>query len=112
MPRSKLEKYINILEVLVPKPIELEKISYETNIECRMLYQYLNFLRANKLVEKRSSSETKTVYAITERGLAVFRTLQAQKYLRKLKSILPMIEEATEVELLLSRHSDNFKDSV
>ena len=110
MPRSKLEKYLNILEVLVPEPIELEKISYETNIESRMLKQYLRFLITNKLVEKRSINKTQIIYAITERGLAVFKTLQAQKYFKKLKRILPMVEEANAVGPLLSNHPSRYEE--
>lgn len=110
MQRSKLEKYLKILEVLVPEPVELEEISYETNIECRMLKQYLRFLIINKLVEKRSADKAQMIYAITERGLAVFRTLKAQKYFEKLKSILPMVEEANEVGPLLSNHPAGYEE--
>ncbi len=105
MPRSRLEKYLGILEALVPQPLKLEKISYKTNIECRMLKQYLDFLVMHKLVEERVSNKNRAVFAITERGLAVFKTLQAQKYFQKLKKILPVVEEAGEVEPLISRHS-------
>lgn len=110
MARSKLEKYLNILEVLVPQPLKFEKISYKANIECAVLKQYLNFLIVHKLVDERPLNKGKTVYAITERGLAVFKTLQAQKYLEKLRNILPVVEEASEVGPLLSRHSGNFEE--
>ncbi|UCG36519.1 MAG: hypothetical protein JSV64_07945 [Candidatus Bathyarchaeota archaeon] len=102
MPRSKLEKYLSILENLVPAPQRLEKLSYITSIECRALNQCLDFLMSHKLVEARSSKKNKDTYAITERGLAVFKTLQAQKYFHRLRKILPTIEEAYEVAPLLS----------
>jgi len=108
MPRSKLEKYLSILEALVPQPLELEHISYNTHIECRMLKRYLDFLILHKLVEERVLNTV--VYAITERGLAVFKTLQAQKYFQKLKNILPVVEEANDVGPLLSRHTSRFKE--
>ncbi len=111
MPRSKLEKYLNILEVLVRRPLHFEKISYKANMDCRLLKRYLNSLISQKLVEERPSSNEKAIYAITERGLAVFKTLQAQKYLRKLKNILPIVEEANEVGSLLSRPNSELEES-
>ena len=110
MPRSKLEKYVDILEVLVPKPLKFEKISYKTDMKCSMLKRYLTFLISHKLVEERFLAKEKTVYAITERGLAVFKTLQAQKYFQKLKNILPVVEEASEVGPLLSKHAGKFEE--
>jgi len=110
MPRSKLEKYLSILEVLVPRPLKFEKISYKANMECNMLKRYLNSLVSQKLVEERSLNNGKVVYAITERGLAVFKTLQAQKYLQRLKDILPVVEEASEVGPLLSRPASEFEE--
>ncbi len=110
MPRSRLEKYLGILEALVPQPLKLEKISYKTNIECRMLRQYLDFLVMYTLVEERVSNKNGAVFAITDRGLAVFKTLRAQKYFQKLKKILPVVEEAGEVEPLLSRHSSQLEE--
>lgn len=110
MPRSRLEKYLNILEVLVPKSLKFEKISYKTDIECNMLKRYLNFLISHSLVEERQLNKEKVIYAITERGFAVFKTLQAQKYFQKLRNILPLVEEASKVEPLLSKHSKEFED--
>lgn len=104
MRRSKLERYVSILEVLIPRPMKFEVISYKTSIECGMLKRYLSFLTSHKLVIERLTSEEGAVYAITDRGLAVFKTLRAQEYFQKLKNILPVIEEASEVEPLLSKH--------
>jgi predicted transcriptional regulator len=110
MPRSRLEKYLSILEALVPKPLKIEKISYKTNIECSVLKQNLDFLTLYKLIEERSLGKERVIYAITERGLAVFKTLQAQKYFQKIKKILPVVEEAGEVEPLLSRQPSQFEE--
>ncbi len=110
MSRSKLEKYLSILDVLVPQPLKFEKISYKANIECATLKKHLAFLMAHKLVEERSPRKGRAVYAITDRGLAVFKTLQARKYFEKLRSILPLVEEASEVGPLLSKHSDKFEE--
>jgi len=105
MSRSRLEKYLSILETLVPEPLEFEDISYKADIECSMLKRYLDFLLYHKLVEERRLNKKRTVYAITERGLAVFKTLRAQKYFQKLKNILPVVEEASNVGPLLSKHA-------
>lgn len=88
MTRSKLEKYLNILEVLVPKPLEFEAISYEANLECKMLKRYLGFLTLHKLVEELILDNSKLAYALTDRGLAVFKTLQAREYFKKLRNTL------------------------
>ena len=108
MGLSRLEKYLIILEALVPQSIELEEISFNTNIECRMLKQYLTFLVSHQLVEDRLARK-KAVYAINDRGLAVTKTLRAQKYFKKLKHMLPLLEEAKEVESLMSKQMRQHK---
>ncbi|UCE95151.1 MAG: hypothetical protein JSV51_05280 [Candidatus Bathyarchaeota archaeon] len=105
MPRSRLEKYLSVLEVLVPRPSRLDSISYKTNIECTTLRKYLTFLISNNLVEEHHSEKRKTVYAITERGSAVFKTLQVQKYFEKLKKTLPEVKEAGEKHSLVSKQA-------
>lgn len=110
MSRSRLEKYLSILEALVPEPLNFEDVSYEADIECRTLKKYLNFLISNNLVEERLLNKKTAVYAITERGLAVVKTLKAQRYLQKLKNVLPVVEEASEVEPLLSKHIRKYEE--
>lgn len=108
--RSRLEKYLGILEVLVPKPLKFESISYRAKIECGVLRRHLDFLISHSLVEERFSNRSEATYAITDRGLAVFKTLRAREYLQKIKSILPMVEEANEIEPILSRHVGEFEE--
>lgn len=110
MPRSKLEKYLSILEALVPQPMKFENISFKANIECGVLKKYVKFLISHKLVEERQLNKKLVVYAITDRGLVVFKTLQAQKYFEKLKSVLPVVEEASEVGSLLSKNAQESED--
>lgn len=110
MPRSRLEKYLSILDVLVPEPLEFESISYKTNIECKTLRRHLSFLVEHNLVEGRPLDRKRTVYAITERGLAVFKTLQAQEYFKKLRDILPVVDEAGEIRPLLSKHANKLNE--
>ncbi|MDI6690505.1 MAG: hypothetical protein QME50_01370, partial [Candidatus Bathyarchaeota archaeon] len=54
------------------------------------------FLIKNGLVEERGSGR-KTLYAITERGVAVFKNLNFQRYLEKVVSNIRIIDEATHV---------------
>ena len=110
MSRSRLEKYLGILEVLVPKPLKFESISYRAKMECGVLRRHLDFLISHNLVEERLSNRSEATYAITDRGLAVFKTLRASEYLQKIKSILPVVEEANEIEPLLSRQVGEFEE--
>jgi len=88
MRRSKLEMYIDILEVLALRgPLKLTHIMYKANVNCSVLKEYLDFLIEQNLVQERTVAKRRVVYAITERGRTVI------KYFRELKQILPIIEE-------------------
>jgi len=109
MPSSKLDKYLNILEVLVLGPQKIDSIAHGAKMECTTSKHYLDFLVSNGLVEERIRGK-QVVYAINERGLSVFKTLRALKYLEKLKKTLPIVEEAREVASVLTRHSRELKE--
>jgi predicted transcriptional regulator len=103
MRRSKLESYEAILEVLVKEPLTIDKISFETNMDCTVSERCLDFLIKNGLVEDRFS-DTKTLYAITERGVAVLKALNFQKYLEKVsKSIMAMDDALHAVSIISER---------
>ncbi len=104
MSRSKLEKYLSILEVLVSNTQRFEDISFKTKIECGSLKRLMNFLTSHKLIEERPFDEG-VVYAITDRGIAVFKTLRAKEYFKRIRTILPVVDEAKEVSPLLSRQA-------
>ena len=88
--RSKLETYEAILSALAKRPLTVDSIAYRTNMDCTLLGRYLESLMKNGLVEERFTGKKK-LYAITERGMAVFRTLSFQRYLDKIaKSIKAM----------------------
>jgi len=110
MSPSKLEKYLNILEVLVARPQKTDYLARRVRMEQRVLKRHLDFLVSNDVIEKRRFSDKLILYAITERGLAVFRTLRALKYLEKLKDSLPIVDEAREITAVLSRHSRELKE--
>lgn len=104
MPTSKLDKYLNILEVLVERPQRIDKISSKIHMETRELKRRMRFLVSNGVVEERRMTDNRTVYALNDRGFAVFKTLRAFKYLEKLKESLPIIDEAREITSLLSKN--------
>lgn len=110
MPPSKLDRYLNILEVLVVRPQKLDYLAHRIRMEQRVLKRYLAFLVSNGVVEKRSFSEKLVLYALTERGLAVFKTLRALKYMERLKDSLPIVEEAREITAVLSKHRREWKE--
>ncbi|MGD8565938.1 MAG: winged helix-turn-helix domain-containing protein [Candidatus Bathyarchaeota archaeon] len=80
MRRSKLEMYINILQVLARRgPLKLTHIMYKANINCSVLKEYLESLIKNDLVEERPVGKSRIVYAITQKGRTVinhFRELE------------------------------------
>jgi predicted transcriptional regulator len=89
MRRSKLEMYIDILQVLSRRgPLKLTHIMYKANVNCKVLKEYLDFLTKQNLIEERAVGKSRTVFAITQRGITVL------KYFRELKQVLPIIEEA------------------
>lgn len=88
MRRSKLEMYVDILKVLAHRgPSKLTHIMYKANVNCSVLREYLDFLIKQNLVEERNVGKSRTVFAITQRGITVL------KYFRELQQILPIIEE-------------------
>jgi len=105
MSPSKLDKYLNVLEVLVARPQKMDYLARRVHMEQSVLKRHLAFLVSNGVVEKRRFSEKLILYAITERGLSVFKTLRALKYLEKLRDALPAVEEAREIAAVLSKRS-------
>jgi predicted transcriptional regulator len=96
MRKSKLESYEEILGALVSKPLGVDKLAYETSMECAVLKQRLESLIKYGLIEERASGR-KTRYAITERGIAVFKALNFQKYLEKVLNKVKVLDEAFQV---------------
>jgi len=93
MTRSKLERYLSILEVLVSRPLELEIILYQVDEEWGILKEHLDFLILHGLVEKLPLGKKRVVYTVTEKGLALLRTLQGQEYLDAHQNLMLVYEE-------------------
>jgi predicted transcriptional regulator len=88
MRRSKLEQYVDILQILSHRgPLKLTHIMYKANVNCKVLKGFLDFLVKQGLIEERSNGRSRIVFAITERGITVL------KYFRELKQALPILEE-------------------
>ena len=96
MRKSRLESYEDILEVLVNTPLTIDHIAYEINMDCTILREHLDFLIKNGLVEERGSDKT-TPYAVTEKGVAVLRALNFQKYLGRISNKIRVIDEALDI---------------
>lgn len=69
-------------------PLKLTHVMYKANVNCSVLKEYLDFLLKQGLVEERIVGKSRTVFAVTQRGITVL------KYFRELKQALPIIEEA------------------
>jgi len=88
MRRSKLEQYVDILQILSHRgPLKLTHIMYKANVNCKVLKGFLDFLVKQSLIEERPNGRSRTLFAITERGITVL------KYFRELKLALPIVEE-------------------
>jgi predicted transcriptional regulator len=64
---------------------------YETNVNCCILREYLDFLMKQSLVEERTVGRQRVVYSITQRGVTVLG------YYRGLKQVLPIVDEDQEL---------------
>ena len=84
MSRSKMEEYLSILEVLIPQPLKFKKISHKANIKDEKLKKHLGFLLSHMLIKEHFFEKEGTVYAITDIGLAVLKTLKAQELSEKI----------------------------
>jgi predicted transcriptional regulator len=105
MRRSKLELYENVLHALVKKHLTIDSIAYECNMDCVALRQRLNFLAKNGLVEEENYKK-KTLYALTKRGLSIFKTLTITRRLEKLQITSKMIDDALQALPALSEHNE------
>jgi predicted transcriptional regulator len=86
--RSKLETYIDILNVLARKgPLKLTHVMYKANVNCNVLKEDLGFLIKQDLVEELTIARQHVVFRVTQRGVSVLN------YFSQLTQMLPCIEE-------------------
>jgi predicted transcriptional regulator len=108
MRRSKLELYEEILGALLKRPMGIDSLAFETSMDLTILRQHLDFLIKSYLVEERVHTK-KTFYANTERGVAVLKILNFQKYIERTASLVRVIEEALKIVPALSKDGDKKK---
>jgi predicted transcriptional regulator len=89
MRKSKLEKRINILRILIHGPMKLTNLVHKTELSQNDLKQHLDFLMQQNLVEEQNLGKDATFYVITGRGVKV------------LNIVAPMISEARRSQALL-----------
>jgi predicted transcriptional regulator len=88
MRRSKLEMYVDILNVLAQRgPLKVTNINYEANVNGNVLTEYLNFLIKQGLIEERAAGKSSVVYANTSRGTSVL------KFFRETNKVLTVIDD-------------------
>ncbi len=88
MRRSKLEIYIDVLEVLSQRgPLKLTHIMYKSYLNCSVLKGHLLFLIKQGLIDERIIGKNRIVYAVTQKGKTVLKAFA------ELKQSLPIVEE-------------------
>ena len=98
MKKSKLEVYEDVLRILLDKPLTLDTIAFEGNMNCENLRERMDYLIEYGLIEERAY-EKKIVYALTNRGMAIHKTLTLTKRLEKLQAEIRRLDaEAQEVQ--------------
>jgi len=88
MKRSKLEICIETLQVLAFRgSLNITHISYNANVNCGVIKEYLETLTKQGLVEEKKVGKSRIFYSITERGVTVL------KHFKVLKEALLIIKE-------------------
>ena len=93
LTRSKLERYLNILEVLVFRPLEFENILRQVDESWSILKKYLDFLIVQGLIERLPLGEGRVVYTVTEKGFSVLRALQERECLTEYTDLMLLLGE-------------------
>jgi predicted transcriptional regulator len=75
MKRSRLEMYIDILEVLAKGELKITHIMRKTNLNGSLLKDMLDFLIEKNLVKEITLKE-KTVFVVTKRGIVILRAFK------------------------------------
>jgi predicted transcriptional regulator len=105
MRRSKLELYEDILTALADKPLTVDAVAYACNMDCITLRQRLDFLAANGMVEERNYKK-QTRYALTRRGLAIFKTLTIARRLEQLQTTIKKMDDALKAIPAFSEYNE------
>lgn len=105
MRKSKLELYEAILAALAERHLTVDAIAYACDMDCVALRQRLDFLMKCGMVEEKHY-KTKMRYALTRRGLAIYKTLAITKRLEKLQTAVGDVSEALKMLPALSEFNE------
>ncbi len=86
MRKSKLELYEEIVVALAKNALTSDGIAFQCNTSCVNLQERLEFLIAHNLVEIENSRDNRLFYVLTQRGIAISKTLAITKRLEKLQT--------------------------
>jgi len=111
MHRSKLELYEDILTALVDRRLTVDAIAYTCNMDCIgnmdciALRQRLDFLFKSGMVEEKTYRK-QTRYALTRRGLAIYKTLTITRRLEKLQTTIKDVDDALKMIPAFSEYNE------
>jgi predicted transcriptional regulator len=105
MHRSKLELYEDILTALVDRRLTVDAIAYACNMDCIALRQRLAFLLKSGMVEEKTYRK-QTRYALTRRGLAIYKTLTITRRLEKLRTTIKDVDDALKMIPAFSEYNE------
>ncbi|MCW4010086.1 MAG: winged helix-turn-helix domain-containing protein [Candidatus Bathyarchaeota archaeon] len=86
MRRSKLELYHDIVCALAKKAQTADELAYDCSTNCILLQERMDFLVNHEIVTLKVGVDNKAYYVLTQRGLAISKTLDLTKRLEKLKT--------------------------
>jgi predicted transcriptional regulator len=86
MRKSKLELYEEIIYALAKNALTIDSIAFRCNTSCVTLQRRLEFLMAHNLVEIAIGQDNRVLYVLTQRGVAISKTLAITKRLEKLQT--------------------------
>jgi predicted transcriptional regulator len=86
MRKSKLELYEEIIYALAKNALTVDGIAFQCNTSCVTLKARLTFLLTHNLVAIEASRDNREFYVLTQRGVAISKTLAITKRLEKLQT--------------------------
>jgi predicted transcriptional regulator len=92
MRRSKLEMYVDVLNVLAQKePLKPTHIMYQANFNPNTLKESIDFLTKQGLIEEKPVGKSSIFFTITARGTSVL------KFFKETNKMLTAIEEDAKI---------------
>jgi predicted transcriptional regulator len=106
MRRSKLRLYEDILCSLYNKEKTIDEIAFITNMDCVALRLSIDFLLKNRLVEEKKYKKI-ALFALTTRGLAIYKTIAITKQLKKLQTNIKKMDNGLQtIHVFSGQESD------